>query len=245
MRRKLEPAERLIVAFDFKPQDFGSREGVRKHILELAEQLKGTGVCIKLNSSLRAFGYEIIDAIRQLGLSFFADLKLNDIDSTLSTDGEFLEAYKPELLTFMCSAGPKSVRALKQWLPTTELIGVTVLTHLTEQDTDMIHRCAIEAAVLNLAGLAKRAGADGLVASPMEAGALRSYVGDDMSINTPAVRPSWSIVKGDNQNPDRIMTPAKAIQAGADRIVVGRPIVQAENPYDAVMRTIDELATIT
>lgn len=243
MRKKLEPAERLIVAFDFRPQDCGSRLNVRKHIIKLAEQLKGTGVYVKLNSSLRAFGYEIIDPIRQLGLSFFADLKLNDIDSTLATDAEFLECYKPNILTFMCSAGQKVVPALRRWLPATELVGVTVLTSLTQQDTYVIHGCAIKEAALHLAGLAKEANADGLVASAAEAWALRLYVGDDMSINTPAIRPSWAVVKDDNQNPDRIMTPAKAIQAGADRIVVGRPIVQAENPYDAVMRTIDELAT--
>lgn len=74
---------------------------------------------------------------------------------------------------------------------------------------------------------------------------LRNVVRRSMTINIPAIRPMWVIVPGDDQNPDRIMTPAKAIKAGADRIVVGRPIVNAEKPYDAVMRTIEEIASVT
>ena len=244
MRRKLEPARQLIVSPDFRPQDFGGREGVRKQIMKFAGQIKYTGVYIKLNSAVRAFGYDIIDEVRQLGLSFFADLKLYDIGNTLSNDGEFLEMYKPEMLTFACVAGTKVVSALRPWLPTTEFLGVTVLTNLSEEEAEIIHGCKIADAVLNLASVGLDAGADGFISSPQEASPLRIRFGKKPSINVPAVRPIWAIVKGDDQNPDRIMTPVKAIQAGADRIIVGRPIVQAENPYDAVMRTIDELATI-
>ena len=86
---------------------------------------------------------------------------------------------------------------------------------------------------------------DGLISSPKEAEVLRAKFGIVLSLNTPAIRPSWSNVPVMIRIPDRIMTPAKAIKAGADRIVVGRPIVKAEKPYDAVMRTIEEIASAT
>ncbi len=96
---------------------------------------------------------------------------------------------------------------------------------------------------MRFAHVAAEAKIDGLISSPKEAEVLRAKFGIVLSLNTPAIRPTWAIVPGDDQNPERIMTPAKAIRAGADRIVVGRPIVQAEKPYDAVMRTIEEIAS--
>jgi orotidine-5'-phosphate decarboxylase len=98
---------------------------------------------------------------------------------------------------------------------------------------------------MKFALLAETAGADGLICAPTDIAFIQSVVKRQMSFNTPAIRPTWAIVPGDDQNPERIMTPAKAIKAGADRIVVGRPIVKAEKPYDAVMRTIEEIASAT
>jgi len=63
-----------------------------------------------------------------------------------------------------------------------------------------------------------------------------------MSYNTPNIRPAWALIANDDQNKDRVMTPGQAIKAGADRIVVGRPITQAKSPTDAVAWTIDEIA---
>jgi orotidine-5'-phosphate decarboxylase len=71
---------------------------------------------------------------------------------------------------------------------------------------------------------------------------LRELVGDEMTVNTPAVRPLCSLVQGEDQNLSRIMTPAKAIAEGANRIVVGRPVLQAADPYDMVLRIKDEIA---
>jgi len=89
--------------------------------------------------------------------------------------------------------------------------------------------------------LAKRAGLDGIISSAAEAEVLRAKMGVIMTINTPAIRPEWAIVPGDDQNPDRIMTPTKAIRAGADRVVIGRPIIQAPDPRRAVELTIKEI----
>ena len=247
MQRLLSPAERLIVAADFKPDQLQQqgRNWAWDQVMSLITKLRGTGVYIKVNSVLRACGYELIDEIHSNDLRVFADLKLIDIRETLSTDGILIREAKPELLTTMCVAGLTAMQALKAELPDTEVLGVTVLTSLKDADTQAMFTCSTEEAVMRFAQVAADAKIDGLISSPKEAEVLRAKFGIVLSLNTPAIRPTWAIVPGDDQNPERIMTPAKAIMAGADRIVVGRPIVKAEKPYDEVMRTIEEIASAT
>lgn len=120
---------------------------------------------------------------------------------------------------------------------------MTALTSLKDPDTQAMFTCSTEEAVIRFAQVAADAKIDGLISSPKEAEALRAKFGVLMSLNTPAIRPTWAIVPGDDQNPERIMIPAKAIKAGANRIVIGRPITQARSPYEAVMRTIEEIAS--
>lgn len=243
--KTLTPAERLIVAADFNPgPSIGGlgRRWVMSEVLSLANKLKGTSVYLKVNSALRACGYELINLIHCQELRVFADLKLIDIGGTLSTDGVLIREANPEILTVMCVAGVSAIQALKAELPDTEVLGVTVLTSLKDADTHAMFTCSTEEAVLRFAQVAADAKIDGLISSPKEAKVLRAKFGVVLSLNTPAIRPTWAIVPGDDQNPERIMTPAKAIKAGADRIVVGRPITQAKDPYDAVMRTIEEIA---
>lgn len=243
---QLTPAQRLIVAADPK-WDAGvkpTREDTWLKVQKLCQDLRGTGVCIKVNSALRACGYKLIDLIHSYGLSVFADLKLFDIPETIATDGVLLRESKPELLTTVCVAGVSAMKALKAELPGTEILGVTVLTSLKEADTlDMFH-ATVEASAMKFAMVAEAAGVDGFICAPTDVGLIKSVVKREMSYNTPAIRPTWAIVPGDDQNPDRIMTPAKAIRAGADRIVVGRPIMNAPNRLDAVVRTIEEIASV-
>lgn len=244
--KTLTPAERLIVAADFKPTGSNGREWVKAQVLALADSLNGTGVYLKVNSALRAAGYGLIDEIHSRGLRVFADLKLIDIGETLGTDGALLKEAKPELLTTMCVSGITAMQALKAELPDTEVLGVTVLTSLKDADTQAMFTCSTEEAVMRFAQVAADAKIDGLISSPKEAEVLRAKFGVVLSLNTPAIRPTWAIVPGDDQNPERIMTPAKAIKAGADRIVVGRPITkppQGVSSRDAVMRTIEEITS--
>jgi orotidine-5'-phosphate decarboxylase len=252
MQKKLTPAECLIVAADFEPELEDAFPYYRKgafrtwasnQVLKLANELKGTGICLKVNSALRACDYDLIDEIHYRGLRVFADLKLFDIPKTLSTDGVLLREAKPEFLTVVCSAGVTALQALKAELLGTEVLGVTVLTSQDDTDTQAMYACSVEEAVMRLAQVAANAEIDGLIAAPKEAGMLRAKFGATLSLNTPAIRPAWAIVQGDDQNPERVMTPAKAIKAGADRIIVGRPITGAMNRYDATMRTIEEIAS--
>lgn len=244
-KKVLKPEERLIVAADFEPPEGSGRFWVEAEVIGLAKKLAGTGVIIKVNSALRACGYGLVDQIHDHGIGVFADLKLYDIPNTLAVDGVFLRRSKPEIVTTVCSAGIAAMSALKKELPETEVLGVTVLTSLKEADTQAMFTCSTEEAVMRFAQFAADAKIDGLISSPKEAEVLRAKFGIVLSLNTPAIRPSWFKDPNDDQNPERIMTPAKAIMAGADRIVVGRPITKAENPYDAVMRTIEEIASAT
>ncbi|MFA6446238.1 MAG: orotidine 5'-phosphate decarboxylase / HUMPS family protein, partial [Candidatus Paceibacterota bacterium] len=179
MQKTLTPAERLIVAADFKPpqeeqwienglysdQSIVCRSRiswVKRQVLALADSLKGTGVNFKLNSPLRACGYnDLIGEIHSRGLRVFADLKLIDIGETLSTDGVLLREAKPELLTTMCVAGLTAIQALKAKLPDTEVLGVTVLTSLTEKETHDIYGASIDVVVSRFADLGEEAGLDG------------------------------------------------------------------------------------
>lgn len=257
MKKILTPTQRLIVAADFDTnhiplQPTGAPQYARRHwgmqqVLELANQLRRTGVCLKVNSDLRAYGYDLIDGIRSRGLSVFADLKLFDIDNTLSRDGMFLAEAKPELLTVSCLSEVAGMRALKAQLPNTEVLGVTILTSQTEAICKArFGLSTVEDCAVMLAKLADEAELDGVISSAKEATAIRRNIRPEMTINTPAIRPSWAVVLGDDQNPDRIMTPTKAIKAGADRIVVGRPILNPPDgmsSHDAVMRIIEEIAS--
>lgn len=241
MKKNLTPAERLIVAADFKPEECGGMRGAYEKFTSLVKSLEGTEVIIKMNSILRAYGYSLISLVHQNGLRVFADLKLIDIENTLETDGQFLAEFKPELLTVMCLAGEGGMRVLMNTLPKTEVLGVTVLTSFQNSDCDAMFSCSTEEATLRLAKIAEDVPINGLVCSPAEVEMLRNNLKLMMSFNTPGIRPSWTIVPGDDQNRDRIMTPYKAIKAGADRIVVGRPITQSVDPYSAVSRTIGEI----
>src|SRR5258708_7353798 len=243
MRRELTPAQRLVVAADYKPpaEIEGRRNYVEKQVLTLADSVAGLGIVFKVNSALRALGYDLIKALHDRGLLVFVDLKIFDIKDTLEIDGMLLREFRLDLLTTVCFAGDVAMAALKATLPETEILGVTWLTSLTDGDAQAMLSCSTEEAVLRLAKFAKAAGIGGLISSPAEVDMLRANFGLLLSLNTPAIRPVWSIVESDGQNLARVMTPAKAIKVGADRLVIGRPITQAKNPREAVLRTLDEI----
>lgn len=237
-----QPADRLIVAADFKPESPRPIDWVRTQVLHLADCVSETNVYIKVNSALRAVGYGLIDELHARGLRVFADLKLYDISETLKTDGMLLRSVTPELVTVACPTGLAAMRALRQELPQTEVLGVGVLTTFDDDDSKAVFTVSTVEAQLRLTRLASDADLGGLVSSPAEAEMLRARFGIKMTLNTPAIRPEWTFVENDDQNRARAMTPAKAIIAGADRIVVGRPITQHARPREAVMRTLEEIA---
>ncbi len=237
---KLE--ERLIIAMDFNPKEYSSLQdslSVREKVIEFSKSFKGRGIYIKVNSILRASGYNLINDIHSLGLKVFADLKLIDIPNTMSTDAQLLSFHKPDMLTVMCCACVDGMSVVQEILPDTKVLGVTVLTSLNTEKCDEIYSCSPEAGVLRFARMAKHAGLRGLILSPQEVAFIKSDSKlNDLEIITPGIRPAWSIVEGDDQS--RIMTPAQAIKNGAERIIIGRPIIDAAPNNKGMPQSSDE-----
>jgi len=158
----------------------------------------------------------------------------------METDGAMLAEVKPELVTVMCCAGIDGMRAVQKAIGgTTEVLGVSVLTSLDEEECQAIFTCSTKAGVLRFARMAQLADLGGLILSSQEAEMLGAKQELVLTLNTPGIRPDWSLVAGDDQK--RVMTPGKAIKAGVKRIVVGRPITQAKDPRGAVEKTLQEI----
>jgi orotidine-5'-phosphate decarboxylase len=118
------------------------------------------------------------------------------------------------------------------------ILGVTVLTSLNDAAiAEVGYRTSVEGEVLLLADLAKHVGITGLVASPLELVAIRNRFGSLFTTVIPGIRPKWS----ETADQSRTMTPAEALNAGADYLVIGRPITAATDPVDAAKRIVDEL----
>lgn len=182
------------------------------------------------------------------GEPVFLDVKLHDIPNTVASAIRALAHQRPAIVNVHAAGGPAMLRAAAEaareaaedleverpWV-----IAVTVLTSLDEADLAAVgQQGPLEAQVLRLARLAQDCGLDGVVCSPREIAALRGACGPDFKLVVPGIRPAWAAV-GDQK---RIMTPAEALAAGADRLVIGRPITAAEDPAAAVRRIAAELA---
>jgi orotidine-5'-phosphate decarboxylase len=223
-------AGKISIAADFAPRDNLDPTSVLWEARKLGKEMEGTEAILKVNSILRYIGYELISEFHARGLGVFADLKLDDISATLGIDGLLLKRFKPEMLTVMCAAGVDSLKALKDQLPDTKVLGVTFLTTLAPADALAIHGTAdVPDIVLKLADLAQSAGLDGVICSPKEVGLLSSTFGTRLEYWTPGVRMLGKKVEGDDQNPDRTGTITESRANGATGVVIGRPITQAKN----------------
>ena len=216
-------AERIVIAADFKPDSEG-RKGAAK-VVALAQEFKDTGVIIKVNSILRAVGYDLIEELHQLGVKVVADLKLIDIPETMQTDGLLLAEAHPDFVTVMACAEIDGMTLLREALPNTEVWAVTVLTSLDEDLCQQVFASSVKAAVIRLARMAKLAGVGGLVLSPKELEAVRGRRElKGLTLNTPGIRYPWSET-GDQK---RFRTAGESVKDGVTRVIVGRPILGAK-----------------
>jgi orotidine-5'-phosphate decarboxylase len=160
-------------------------------------------------------------------VSVFLDLKLHDIPVTVSGAARAVARLRPEVLTVHAAGGADVIRAAVEAAPGTMVAAVTVLTSLGDDDLSRIGLSGpVPDAVLRLAVLSVEAGAQGLVCSPREVSAVRAEVGDDVTLITPGVRPAGS----EAHDQARVATPEEALLAGADLLVIGRPITRAPDP---------------
>jgi orotidine-5'-phosphate decarboxylase len=172
------------------------------------------------------FGSEGVKAIQgETDSDIFLDLKLHDIPHTVSGAAQAVAHLAPRFLTVHASGGRAMVKAAVDVLPNTKVTGVTILTSLSDADVAEIgfRSAALESAV-DLAKVAVAAGAAAIVCSPLEISAVRQQIGKAPIIITPGVRPLDMVGTDDQQ---RTMTPRDAIAAGANLVVIGRPITQS------------------
>lgn len=231
--------KRLIVALDTAD---------RAKAESLVEQL-GDAVCFyKVGMELfYSQGPDIVRYLRQRGKDVFLDLKLHDIPNTVAQALRPLVGLGVSLVNVHASGGGKMMQtavealreeAAKLQVACPALIAVTVLTSMDqEQWADLGCARTIGDQVLELAKLSQQSGLDGVVASSQEAALIRSACGESFKIVTPGIRPSGSAT--DDQA--RIMTPADALKAGADYLVVGRPITAAAEPRLAAEKILKEM----
>ncbi len=191
-------------------------------------------------------GAEILGILQERQKKSFLDLKFHDIPNTVAGACRSASRYQVDLLTLHATAGRQAMTAAKEaisdLLSPPKLLAITVLTSLNARELALDLKIPLELSeyALNLALLAKESGIDGAVCSPQEVAQLRRVCGEDFLLVCPGVRPSWSS-KGDQS---RVMTPAQALKAGADYLVIGRPITGAEEPKIAWAKICHELADI-
>lgn len=193
-------------------------------------------------------GPGIIKSIHNAGSArVFLDLKLHDIPATVRRAFMAACQYGPEFVTVHCDEGGEILRSVAENNPgNTKILAITVLTSLDQNKLRELGYAEkftedLSALVLLRARLAKAAGCHGVVCSGLEVAMIKSEFGPDLLAVTPGIRPAWSVVNQDDQ--ERIVTPADAVKNGADYVVIGRPIRDAKNPMDAAKRVAEEIGT--
>ncbi|GAA4611064.1 orotidine-5'-phosphate decarboxylase [Actinoallomurus liliacearum] len=174
------------------------------------------------------YGPDVVASVRGAsGVQVFLDLKLHDIPATVAGAAHAVSRLKPAYLTVHAGGGAAMIRAAVEAAPQTKIAAVTVLTSLSEADLDALGLGGSASDVVRrMAALAVGAGAQALVCSPREVADVRAEVGPDITLITPGVRPAGSAT----QDQARVATPEEALAAGADLLVIGRPITGAPDP---------------
>ena len=193
-------------------------------------------------------GTEAFPWLTARGHKVFLDLKFHDIPNTVARDVGTMTKHGANMINMHASGGFEMMQAARHSaddaaykvdIPRPILLGVTLLTSIDEirfQQNFGSERQLTDQ-VVYLAQQTQKAGLDGVVASPLEIEPIRKACGDNFLIVTPGIRPKWAET-GDQR---RITTPAEAIRRGADYIVVGRPIIEAEDPLEAAEMILDEM----
>ncbi|MFZ7239822.1 orotidine-5'-phosphate decarboxylase [Avibacterium avium] len=225
-------SSKVIVALDYEKE---------AQALALVDQLDPSQCRLKVGKEMfTTLGTNFIKQLHSRNFDVFLDLKFHDIPNTVARAVRSAADLGVWMVDLHASGGLRMMEEAKNILEpygkgAPILIGVTVLTSM--EDLDLL-QIGINASpmeqVIRLAHLTQRAGLDGVVCSPQEVEILRAHCGEDFKLITPGIRPIGSDF-GDQR---RVMTPAAAIQAGSDYLVIGRPITQAENPAE-VLRAIN------
>jgi len=187
-----------------------------------------------------ACGPKIIQDIRKIGAEVLLDLKFNDIPNTMAHAAKEALKYKVAMFTVHTLSGPEALKKVAHICQghTTKVLGVTLLTSICPHFLkDLGVKRRLPGEVLYLAKMAKRCGLDGVVCSAQEARVIRKEMGENFIILSPGIRPA-GLAKADQK---RVATPAQAKDAGIDYIVVGRPIIEAQEPLKIVEKILAQI----
>ena len=231
-------AKDVIIALDFP---------TREETLSFLDQLPaGEKPFVKIGMELfYAEGPQVVRDIKARGHKIFLDLKLHDIPNTVKRAMAVLSRLDVDMVNLHAAGTSEMMRAALEGLTRPDgtrplLIAVTQLTSTDQErmERELLIHAPLEEVVLSYAANAAAAGLDGVVCSPLEAGAIHRRCGASFLTVTPGVR----FAGGDAGDQKRVTTPAKARELGSDYIVVGRPITQAEDPVAAYRRCVKEFA---
>ncbi len=220
--------------------DFASAEQVYTFL----DKFTGRKPFVKIGMELfYAAGPDIVREIKKRGHKIFLDLKLHDIPNTVKKSMSVLSRLDVDLCNLHAAGTVRMMEAAIEGLTRPDgtrplLIAVTQLTSTDQEsmENDLLIREPIDEVVMHYAANAKKAGLDGVVCSPLEAGKVHERCGADFLTVTPGVR----FADGDIGDQKRVMTPAEAKRIGSDYIVVGRPITAADDPVAAYERCVNE-----
>ena len=231
--------DRIIFALDV-----GTIDDARTWVDMLAAKVGWFKVGLEL---FTAAGPSVIELIKESGLKCFLDLKYHDIPNTVSGAVRSATRMKVDMMTIHISGGKSMIQAARSaaadeagsiGISPPKIIGVSVLTSLNQDDlNDIGINSPVKEQVLNLINLAGESTIDGIVCSPADLAYVRPHIPKGITVITPGIRPAWAAT-GDQK---RIATPRTAIDAGADLLVIGRPISQADDPAEAVDRIVQEI----
>jgi len=238
-RPQLKPEERIILALDFPEHEIA---------IDWVEKLKSkiktfkVGPILFLNS-----GPEGLKEFSNLGVDVFLDLKFHDIPSTVEKTARQSVRFGVKMFTIHTLGGLEMMKAVsdavkdeaeKLSYPKPLVLGVTVLTSHDKKSLEQIGiSTSTEDTVINLAALAEKANVDGLVCSGVEVEALRKEFGDRFTLVVPGIRPGTA-----NHDQKRVTTPAEAVSKGADFLVIGRAITEANNPEEVVDQIVESIS---
>ena len=230
---KIDPRDRLIVALDVP--DLASAEAM---VSRLGDSVTFYKVGMELTYS---GGLSFVRRLADAGKKVFLDLKLHDIPNTVEKATAQVADLGATFLTV--HAFPQTMKAAVKGrgAGSLKILAVTVMT--SYDDADLVeagYALGVRDLVERRARQAHALGVDGLILSPEEVSAMRALLGPDITLITPGIRPSGSAA-GDQK---RIMTPANAIEAGADYLVIGRPVTQADDPKASAEAIIAEIRSV-
>lgn len=236
----IEPKDRIVVALDVE---------TAAQALALVEQLRGQVGMFKIGKQLfTVAGPDIVRQIIGLGEQVFLDLKFHDIPHTVASAGVEAARLGVSIFNVHALGGSAMMRATvdamnaaaeRENLTKPLILAVTILT---SHDQSSLHEIGLERSipeqVIRLAELADKSGINGVVASPLEIAPLRAAIANpNFVILTPGVRPVGAAL----HDQKRVLTPGEAVKAGADYLVIGRPITGAENPAAAAQKIREEI----